>query len=496
MKKTLFAGLNPRSQRQLLTATKAIVTARLADQVCTLVSLIVITRFLSVDEFGAYALIYAPVFLVSSLSSTLWRESILSHQLDQASLETIVSSSIPISIYTALLAAALAFGFGGVFPEEMRSYLLPLLGCALIIVPVASAFSALVYKQHQYTAYTITSIISAFLSVMTLAGLLYLNLGIVALAAALCVHAWVQAFAMIVLSGVKRFRGWHPYETFSVFRYVFQNVHHATGHAFKDILGVVFSGALFGPAGAGFYQAAETVVRSVTELVVTPLRTSGLIFFRPSPESATSPEHIRQTADEKYRGFLPIATVVIVPVFAALILKADTLVEVLLGPSWQSVALIATVLISARLIEFPVVAVEPVLKMVGRVNDFEKHQLLSLLVFGVAAFVARDFGLGGIAFGAVVSSLYLVCAALVLQQKHAPVDWLLLLRTSLPAYCVPIVVAVSILTFGVLFPSDIIFPQTFNLIGSAIIGAVSYLLIVMMLGPRLFDGSTISHGEF
>ncbi|MEM6416014.1 MAG: oligosaccharide flippase family protein [Pseudomonadota bacterium] len=492
LKRTVFADFKRRDRYQVLAASKWIVAARLFDQFGLLLILAVTARFLSPEEYGKFALLSAPFFLVSATLGALWREAVISWRGNEYALSQLLLDALPAGLIATVFALSVTIGFGSFFVDDEIRFSASILAFTLTTAPLGEAFSALIYRRSEYALYAICILVSVLVGVAVTALLLSFGLGVFALAAALASQSWFRAAAMLFASKAQAANNWNLSAFPSTCRYMAHRFVPLALDASEKFVGVVTAGILFGPVAAGIYRAAEIVVVSMTELVAAPMRTGGLIYFRRYSGQGLSPQEIKSVAEEKFKSFLPLVFVVIVPVFAGLLIKASSLIHVFLGDVWQGAITIAILLLIARLLAFPTFAIEPVLGMVSKLGKWEYHQFVAILVFIGSALLLRAYDEVGVAMAAVISACYLSGVSIWLQRKYASVDWGLTLKTSLPAYCVPVVVAVSILSFSVMLPADLIFLQTVDLLGSIVTGSVAYFVILSILGPRLFDPSVFS----
>jgi O-antigen/teichoic acid export membrane protein len=382
-----------------------------------LVATAVSARLLTPQEFGIFALGATLMLLVEGLrdfgaGSYLVQVRDASREVIRASVTVsfIVASACTALLIVAARPAASFYGEPGV-----ADVLLVLAG-SCIIIPFSAAPLAMLRRTMAFATLAAISLLSAAVSAATLISLAWLGWGSLALAYA----GLAGALAHTVAANVARPMPWALVPKLSASRAAFTFGAWSSATAFANILHgampQLIIGRLLGVGAVGLYDRTRIICQLPDRLIVSALN--------PVLLPALS-EHVRRggSVREPYLLGLRYMAAVQWPALICLVLLADPIVQLLLGPQWPEVPHLVRITAGGLFWLVAAPLSYPTLVAMGRVRETLTTTLISIPPsIAVIAFAAQH-GLEAVAASGWVTAPFQVFVVVSVIRRHAGIAW-------------------------------------------------------------------------
>ena len=343
---------------------------------------LILARWLSLAEIGAFAIAFAPINLLQLVQRTGFAEVVVQGQTDRDSfMNTIFWMSAAFGCVMAMILFGLSFVIGPIVNSESSAAYLTAMAIIPALIGLAAVPEGLLRQQLGMRTLAIRTTVS-----LTLAGILALLLGFVgyggwALASFAIVNALLSSILVIVLVR------WVPTSGPSLdeARRVLPVLIAISGRGLATnstipILQLMI-GAALGPVAAGAFQIAQRFLTLAATVTLTPLRFAALPVF----------VQVRDDADRLRRVMLETAglvSLVSAPIYFGLLAVAPVLLPLAVGEengSASVLALQAFLLLGGTVGLYAVFT--QVLTAIGR-SDVAFHWSIGLFVLnmGIGAF--------------------------------------------------------------------------------------------------------------
>lgn len=348
-------------------------------------------RLLVPEEFGIVAMVTAfsgllALFKDGGLSVAIVRE----RDLAPVQLATLFWIQVALGAAIMLVLVALAPVLVWYYREE-RIFSVVLLVAAVFPVECASlAPTALLHRRMAFAARATIPILGVVASGVVALTLAIRGFSYHALAAGLLASAVVRLIASWWLAK------WAP--TFA-FRWSDVRTHVKLGldlvafdviHYFARNLDHLLIGRMWGAGALGLYSRAYQLLLVPLSQFNNPLRTAVL----PAMSRLRSNDaHVAQA----YLRFLGVSSLLGMPLVAFLVLQADLVVSVLLGPGWEASATIFRILGVAGFVQVAQNTTGVLMITNGRTRDMVWLGVVNSLCTAVAFLVGLPFGVEGVA---------------------------------------------------------------------------------------------------
>ena len=397
-----------------------LVTAgRAVSQLSSLVLLIVAARVLTPAELAAFGLVSITVLVLQHAAETSWYEKISGYRRD-----------VPVppeGFWVPVAAGVLAAGFGLCIAAGIQlvsgstdhALVMAVLSLVAAFGPMVCVQTGVLAREERMAGFGVAGILgeAAGLSI-GIWGLLN-GWNIFALAAHRVVTIGVVALVSFSLARwLPAFR-WRAAEVREGFQF-YLNLVNARAVTFVHTLGSDYLVAIFlGLTTTGYYRAGNRISGSAAELLNEPARImawSILPKTRQGPDAATE-------GPKAVASFLLMLLAIASPVFVGVILIAEPLVNVILGPGWETAAVVLAASALARFAWGPITTVA--YAVMGMDNQFRAMMRFNIvmLVSSLGFLAAVGWmGLGWVLAAQVLAGVVLGAEALRLCVKYGKID--------------------------------------------------------------------------
>lgn len=375
------------------------------------------SRLLTPRDFGVFALATILVGLVDVLREFGTGSYLV--QLRELSREVVrgaVTVMLFISLGCALMLAAAALPAAAFFDESELTGVILIIAAASLTNPLGSPSSAMLRRDMAFHTLAVITLLATAVQVGVLLFLAWQGFGAASLAWGILASGLVRAAAYNLARPMPwAFRptlsGWRPALAFGGWSSatVFVNVLH--NNAAQLLLG-----RLLGVVPVGLYDRAQTICLLPDRLLVSALNPVLL------PALA---EHVRRggTVAEPYLLGLRHMAAVQWPALVCLILLADPLVMLLLGPQWHEVPHLVRLMAGGMFWLVPAFLSYPTLVVLGRVRDTLTTSLITVPPSLVVLAFAAMHSLEAVAASSWITAPLQTFVVVSVIRRHAGMRW-------------------------------------------------------------------------
>jgi O-antigen/teichoic acid export membrane protein len=414
------------------------VGARLIGQLIAFATVILAARYLTLADFGSYAVAWAVTVIATSFVFSGLHQACLRSRDIEADGDTLFwlmlgvgACGLVIMLGIGLLAGGSGSGTGRVF-------------LGLSVIPLASApvawLEALLMRAGRARAAAAHVAVAESLGLCVAAATLEAGLGTMALVAAR--HAVVLAGLLMLLGLVRRrprrrFRS----ERLREIRATVTPLWVTTSLAMFSNYGAdLVLGAFLSPAAVGAYRSGARITMTVADLIVQPLgKLSWARFTR--HEKDADPQAIARAWLEN----MAAAALLFWPIACGLALLAAPLVETVFGPAWLPAAPVVALLAVSRSLRLFSALLEPALISTGHAATQQRIRLCSAVVLLLLLVAWGRAGATEAALAQIGTALFLAVMAVPAQARALGIGARSLVRCFLPGAGMALACAVTIL---------------------------------------------------
>ena len=470
----------------VLRATRWSILARAGAHLFQLIGLLAAMRMLEPRSVGVYILAYVGFQFVQSLSMSGWREFVLGWRGESKGVDQASGFAFLAGYLAAAIVLICALPIGGALNSPSLSIVLVAFSCSLLLAPMTEVHATILFKSKRYRTAAGIELGAEAVGLALVLASLGMGVGIVSLAIGVAGRSLTHFFLAMAASPRRRSIRFNGGAAKAIRGVVFERLHAKLVAFFNENTGTLVAGVFLGPVGAAVFKCAERIAGTLAEVVYEPIRLLTWILFRRSFDMVADDMDMLEQIERKSKVFFPIVLASIAPFFIGMALISEQLVAVALGPNWSGVAVILPMLAIAKLLGLPHIFSAPLLTLTGRADRLPIYEIIGVLVLVAATALLAAYGVTGVAIGTIVASAYFLSISVWLQWRFANANWGNVIKTGMPAYSALAALACAVLTFRIFLPETIVFEPIISLLGSIAIGAVAYLGMAALTGPRFF----------
>ncbi len=372
-----------------------------AARVASLVTFIVLARFLEPENFGVVALAAVFISIINSLADGGFASYLIqSSDVDQRTTSTAFWSVMTMSILSSGLLALSAPLWAMLLRTPELTSVLRWLALGIVLTGASSTQVALLKRRLAFKLLALRSMVAMYISAAVAIVLAWAGAGVWSLVAQSLTLAGVSALILWTAAG------WRPSLAFSwptarsIARYGASVAGSRIVNAIRTQGDDLVIGAVLGPVALGYWSVAMRIHRvlfdtgiSVISMVAAP------VFARLKGQ----PDKVRSA----YVKAVSLGLVVMGPLAAAVAIVSPTLVPMLFGPLWDPSGDLARIVVLSGIATSIVFFDRGLLLALGRPGLELKLTVATTLVGLVLVTAATPFGLAAVAVAGVLRPLLL-----------------------------------------------------------------------------------------
>ena len=370
-----------------------------SNQFISFVFGIILARLLSPADYGLIALTYvfiaiANTFMDSGFSVALIRKKGIT--------ERDYCTALYFNIFVALLCYSLIFFIApyaaSFYKNPLFSPVLRVVGLSIVINSFGTVQMVKYMREIDFKRLSLMSISSNLVGCLVGLILAYLHYGVWALV----FQTLSSNFLLVCFYWLTS--QWRPYDSFSKksFRYLF-------GFGSKllasGLLNVIFNniypiiiGKLYSASNLGFYTKAYTFAQLPSYTLTEVMQK---VTFPVLSKIQDDEDYLRNN----YRKLIKLSTFIVFPLMMGLAAVASPLIHVLLTEKWAQ-SIVYLQIICFAVMWYPVNSINlNLLQVKGRSDLFLRLEIIKKIMAVVVIFCVVPFGVIGICFGSVFSSI-------------------------------------------------------------------------------------------
>lgn len=439
----------------------------------------ILSRLLTADDFGLYALVMIVIQVVCQFSNMGIGSAVIQRQdATDDELSSLYWLNVIFGCSFALLILAVAYPVA-LFFDDLRLFPLLLWASMGVAVPaVGQQFQYLLQKALEFRSLAIVELFSSSLGVAASIYFAMIGHGVFAFVYGMLVNQSLRA-VLLLWAGLRlhrpslhfSFADLKGYLRFGAFLSAQNIVNILTARVDSIIIG-----RLLGPSALGVYFFAQQFTSQVfIRIIPIVSRVAFPVFSKLQNDPARM--------EEGYLRMVQALAIIIFPILVGLGLVVDELLEVFFVPEWSSAAGIIQIMVFVMMFKTVIAPIGTVLLARARtdvgfyMNVYMLIQLPLFVVFGAA------FGIMGVAWSLLCSTVISFIVWLVVQSRVVSIDVIKMCRLLILPAAGVFLMALSV--FGV---RSIMLANNFNggvaLFAYIVSGAVTYLLIIWRYRPE------------
>ncbi len=402
-------------------------TSRFVAQLVALAIFFLCVRFLSVEEFGVYALASAVSALFGQLAWVGFHEYALKEKLAPKTIGSVLGLALAVAVALAVLLLLLAHPLSLLWGDGRIGEII--IWWAVIPLPaaVAASLSAIMYNEGRYATASMIGV------GCELFGLVFVTVGLMAGLGlqTLIYHRLLLSFLPPIVVLLVRRPGLVPAVDFEKWRKIAHFVRslsasHVIGFASTYGADLVL-GVVAGPAASGIYRFGARIVLVFDALMTAPLSTLAWTqFARVKNDAASFARHVNQFSS----GMIFIS----MAIFLGLAAIAEPLISEFAAPEWAEAAIVVQILAITAAIRVPLyIVLSPALGTVGQEKWLPIVRLSVAATSIAGVLLLSRYGIAAAALSQMCALLVSVPFALWLLNTHADFrlgNWLRMMGTA------------------------------------------------------------------
>lgn len=402
-------------------------TSRFVAQLVALAIFFLCVRFLSVEEFGVYALASAVSALFGQLAWVGFHEYALKEKLAPKSIGPVLGLALAVGAALTVLLLVLAHPFSLLWGDGRIGEIV--IWWAVIPIPtaVAASLSAIMYNEGRYATASMIGVCCE------LFGLAFVTVGLMAGLGlqTLIYHRLLLSFLPPAVVLLVRRPEMVPVIDFGVWKKI---AHFVRSLSASHIIGFASTygadlvlGVVAGPAASGVYRFGARIVLVFDALMTAPLSTLAWTqFARVKNDSVRLAGQVNQFSS----GMIFIS----MAIFLGLAAIAEPLIQEFAAPEWAEAAIVVQILAITAAIRVPLyIVLSPALGTVGQEKWLPVVRLSVAAASVAAVLLLSRYGVAAAAFSQMCALFVSVPFALWLMHAHTSFrigNWLRMMATA------------------------------------------------------------------
>jgi PST family polysaccharide transporter len=418
-----------------------------ARQALMIISLVIMARFLTPDDFGVFSILMIFVTFLQIFSSMGTSQAVIHlEQPDQRMLSSIFYFNLATGILLFALLYVSAWPISIFFSNPDLVHLLQIIALSFVITAIGLVQKALLEKSMQFKRVITIETIS--LSVSTIAGCVSAisGMGVYSFLIMSISNAAMATFALWFSTH------WRPSFNFSiedikkVWSYSFNLTGFSVINYFARNSDNFLIGKFIGSGALGIYSVAYKVM-------LYPLENVSHVIVRVLFPAFSEVKHDNVRFKAGYLKAITFIALVTFPVMLGLLAIADNFVNVIFGDKWQQMAVLLVILVPIGLMQSIVTTVGSIYMAKGTTALMLKIGTLNSFVTVLAFIVGLPYGIEGMAIAYAIANLIMLYPNLKISWRQIDLGVFDGLAKLWPFLFSSLLMAVSVYMIGKWFDS-------------------------------------------
>lgn len=453
----------------------------IARQVLTIITLIVMARFLSPDDFGIFAILMIFVTFMNIFASMGTSQAVI--HLDnpnQRMLSSIFYFNVAMGVVLFGLLYVLASPIAAFFEQPSLAHLLQLIGLTFILTTVSLVQKALLEKEMLFkrvvmietVALTLSSILGMCAAVLdfgiySLIILTLTNAGILTLGLWISAH-WIPSFKFS-LEDIKQI--WNYSMNLTGFSFI---------NYFARQADQILIGKFVGSGALGIYSVAY-------KIMLYPLENISRVIVRVLFPAFSEIKHDNERFKNAYIKAISFIALVTFPLMVGLFAVSQNFVDVVLGKQWFETGVLLMILAPIGLMQSIVTTVGSIYMGKGNTGLMFKIGALNAVVTVISFVIGIPYGVEGVAISYAIANLIMLYPNLKISWDLIDLEVFEGLGKLMPYLLVSIFMGVLVYLIGLYLEQQII-AKILILIIQIMLGGLIYIGVLLLFYRSSFLG--------
>lgn len=451
--------------------------AQFVTQAFSIVTTIVLPRFLQPSEFGVVAMANIVVGLINIINGLgLGAAIIQKPDLKNEHLNSVFVANLVLGTILCALLASTASAVAVFYNTPQVEPVLIVLSLTFLMGGLSATHGVLLSKQMQYRSLALIMLFSAFLQATTAVTLAVAGYGSWALVVGQLISSVATSLGFWVTTR------WVPRLEFNIqaFGELFKfgvNVLGATitGYASANIDNLVV-GKFLGSAALGYYDLAFRWAALPRQKLL------GIVHQVMFPAFSTF-QNDNQRLRLAYTKLLKYISLLTFPASVGLMIITPDLIRLIYTDTWALAVVPLQILCGGSLIASIGFPMGIILKSKGRPDLEFKMTIISILLLGLLLLVGLRFGLIGVALAVSLKSFILIWLFGATTNRLIELDFSVYLGAFRPASRATLIMAIMLILFQSLLNSSTGLPAVIATASLVLLGFLTYVLALKWFEP-------------
>ncbi len=457
---------------KILTGARWATVLRLAAQIFSWLSTIIVVRFISPEDYGLNAMLESPLALMMLLS-TLGLDSALV-QAKKVNSDELHSVFGWLLILNGILFLLYFFG-GGVlasyFNEPRLDMLAKVLAFIFLLVPFRVIPNALLDRQLDFKLRAQLEMVATVVAAITTLVLAYLGAGVWALVSGVIVNRLLLSVLLMI---------YKPWFIVPKFNLVITGSMMFTGgivtlniafFLLSDQLASLIAGPKLGAALLGIYAISA-------QMAALPLAKGMPVINQTMLPAFSKFQEHRNAATYYLEKFLGVASLAFIPMFVGMSAVADTLVLTVFGAKWVPSIFPMALMSLGMIFRMNNLLLRTAMISMGRADLSLQSSFLQLIMLLPMIVYAVDYGVIGLAAAWVANEILVMLATIQLSKSTFDTTFMRLLRCYRPALISSTIMGACVVLNRALLGNQ---SGMVVLVMAILVGVISYYLATRLL---------------
>jgi PST family polysaccharide transporter len=465
-------------KKKVFTGVKWVTVANISRQILSMISIIILARLLSPEDFGTYAILmifvtFLTVFRDMGTTAVLIHIPKPSSLLLSSVFYLNLSIGVGFSIILTLLAPAISAYFETPKLEEMLQFI----SLIFIISSLAIVQKALFQKNMDFKQISIIETISLFLGIF--AGILsaFYGLGVYSLI--------IQSLltSLIDTTLVYRYSSWYPSTKFSfgeikkIWKYsanlsAFEFMNYFSTNADNFLIGKYLSSSAL-----GIYSVAY-------KIMLYPLQNISRTLMRVLFPAFSTIKDDNQRFKKAYLRVIFFISLVSFPLMIGLIVTSDVFVNVLFGDKWIGLVTLLIILAPSGMLRSIFTTVGPIYTAKGNTDIQFKLGAVNSILTIIGFVIGLSYGVNGVAFAYLMVNTIMLYPIFKISWRQIDLSVSEGIGTIFPILIISLLMGFGIYLFDIALLHTIE-NQIIRLILMVAIGIVLYYILLKLKYKKL-----------
>jgi len=450
-----------------------------ARQGLMIITLIVMARYLSPDDFGVFSILMIFVSFMNIFSSMGTSQAVI--HIDEPShcmLSSIFYFNVAMGFAMFGLLFLLSWPIAEFFNNPELIDLLQIIGSVFILTTVSLVHKALLEKDMQFKR-----VIKIETFALTLSSLI----GIVSAIIGYGVYSFILMAltnALLLTLGLWLGSQWRPGLVFSVadIKKVWSYSINLTGSTvinyFARQSDHFLIGKFLGSGALGLYSVAY-------KIMLYPLENVSRVIIRVLFPAFSELKHDNKRFKQAYIKAITYIALITFPLMGGVFAVADHFVSVVFGDKWTQMTMILMILVPIGLMQSIVTTVGSIYMAKGTTGLMFKVGLVNSIVTVISFLIGVLYGLEGIAIAYAIANLVMLYPNLKICWQQIDLGIIEGLSKLLPFFISSVLMSICVYLLGLWMSSQQI-SEILLLIIQIIAGVVIYVAFVILLYKQMF----------